>query len=49
MNRTILNPEFFIYVRCKENSSQYAAFIKMIKADPEEYQAFLDMIDRLDF
>jgi hypothetical protein len=47
MNRTILHPEFFIFFEAK-GSSEYAAFLKMIKADAEEYQAFLDMINILD-
>jgi len=47
MNRTILHPEFFIFSEGR-GSSEYAAFLKMIKADAEKYQAFLDMINMLD-
>jgi hypothetical protein len=44
MNKTVLEPEYFIYVN-ERNSPQYPAFLKMIKADADEYHAFLKMIE----
>ena len=44
MNKTILEPEYFIYVN-ERNSPQYPAFLKMIQADADEYHAFLKMIE----
>ena len=43
MNKTILEPEYFIYVN-ERNSPQYPAFLKMIQADADEYHGFLKMI-----
>ena len=46
MNRAVLEPEYFIYVRCssKKSDPQYEAFIKMLKADEEEFMDFLEKI-----
>lgn len=47
MNRTLLEPEYFIYVRNRLNNiadPQYVAFIKMLRADEEEYLDFLEKI-----
>ena len=49
MNRSVLEPEYFIYVRCinKKGNPQYEAFIKMLKADEEEFMDFLEKITNL--
>ncbi len=46
MNRTLLEPEYFIYVRSgsKKGDPHYEAFIKMLKADEEEFMDFLEKI-----
>ena len=44
MNKTVLEPEYFIYVNQRDNP-QYPAFLKMIQADADEYHAFLKMIE----
>ena len=58
MNRTLLEPEYFIYVRSRLNNiaepqyqradPQYQAFLKMVKADDEEFRAFLKKITMVD-
>jgi hypothetical protein len=44
MNKTVLEPEYFIYVN-QRNNPQYPAFLKMIQADADEHHAFLKMIE----
>ena len=46
MNRTLLEPEYFIYISSsrKQGDPQYEAFIKMLKADEEEFMDFLEKI-----
>ncbi len=50
MNRTLLEPEYFIYVSSsrKKGGPQYEAFIKMLKADEEEFMDFLEKITSLE-
>jgi hypothetical protein len=52
MNRTLLEPEYFIYVRSRLNNMadpQYETFLKMVRADDEEFKAFLEKIAMFDF
>ncbi len=46
MNRTLLEPEYFIYVSRLNNIAdpQYETFLKMVRADDEEFKAFLEKI-----
>ena len=50
MNRAVLEPEYFIYIGCsrKKGDPQYEAFIKMLKADEDEFMDFLDKITMRD-
>ena len=55
MNRTLLEPEYFIhvsYVRSSLNNMvdpQYETFLKIVRADAEEFTTFLEKIAMFDF
>ena len=55
MNRTLLEPEYFIYVSYVRSSlnnmvnPQYETFLKIVRADDEEFTAFLEKIAMFDF
>jgi hypothetical protein len=48
MNRAVLNPEYFIHVHSRHDL-QYPAFLKMVEADDKQFEAYLEMIFKLDF